>query len=155
MASMEPLLICCLIAQSSRKKGSPTVSLRSRQKSRVNNQRCGYCFLIKRASYNWAMPHLEVAVHADRHPVGQHFLHNGLSAAQHQFGVLGSRSINQVHQQILHDTGVVLQLSMKSDGEQRRQAASKGWENRLAEETDERKQAHSNMPCQYVWSLEI
>lgn len=102
-----------------------------------------WLLLFNQASYNWAMPHLEVAVHADRHPVGQHFLHNGLSAAQHQFGVLGSRSINQVHQQILHDTGVVLQLSMKSDGEQRRQAASKGWENRLAEETDERKQAHS------------
>lgn len=30
MASMEPLLICCLMAQSSRKKGSPTVSCRTR-----------------------------------------------------------------------------------------------------------------------------
>lgn len=70
-------------------------------------------------------PHLEVAVHADGHPVGQHFLHNRLSAAQHQFGVLGSRSINQVHQQIFHDTGVVLKFTMESDGEQGCQAASK------------------------------
>lgn len=69
-------------------------------------------------------PHLEVAVHADGHPVGQHFLHDRLSAAQHQFGVLGSRSINQVHQQVFHDTSVVLQLTMKGDSEQRRQAAS-------------------------------
>lgn len=33
-------------------------------------------------------PYLEVAVHADGHPVSQHLLHNGLGPAQHQFGVL-------------------------------------------------------------------
>lgn len=32
MASIEPLLICCLIAQSNRKKGSPTVSWRRKRK---------------------------------------------------------------------------------------------------------------------------
>lgn len=62
--------------------------------------------------------HLEVAVHADGHPVGQHFLHDGLGAPQHQFGVLGSRGVDQVDQQILHDAGVVLQLAVEGDGEQ-------------------------------------
>lgn len=54
------------------------------------NQAC----LITLLSLFLFCPHLEVAVHADGHPVSQHFLHNRLSAAQHQFGVLGSRSIN-------------------------------------------------------------
>lgn len=71
-------------------------------------------------------PHLEVAVHADGHPVSQHLLHNGLSPAQHQLGVLGSRSVDQVHQQVLHYAGVVLQLAMEGDSEQRCQAASEG-----------------------------
>lgn len=35
-------------------------------------------------------PHLEVAVHADGHPVSQHFFHNRLGTTQHQLGVLGS-----------------------------------------------------------------
>lgn len=72
------------------------------------------------------LPHLEVAVHADGHPVGQHFLHNRLGAPQHQLGVLGGRGIDQIHQEIFHDAGVVLQFTVEGNGEQRRQAASGG-----------------------------
>lgn len=94
--------------------------------------------------------HLEVAVHADGHPVGEHLLHDGLGAPQHQLGVLGGRGVDQVHQQVLHDAGVVLQLTVEGDGEQRRQAASEGWR-REGGETDEQKQTR---PRQRRWSVE-
>lgn len=44
---------------------------------------------------------------------------------------------------------------MEGDGEQGRQTASEGWENRLAAETDEQKQALANMPCQCVVSGDL
>lgn len=44
---------------------------------------------------------------------------------------------------------------MEGDGEQGRQTASEGWENRLAAETDEQKQTLANMPCQCVVSGDL
>lgn len=70
--------------------------------------------------------HLEVAVHADGHPVSQHLLHNRLCPTQHQFGVLGSRGVDQVHQQVFHNAGVVLQFTVEGNSQQRCQAASEG-----------------------------
>lgn len=85
-------------------------------------------------------PHLQVAVHADGHPVGQHLLHDRLRAPQHQFGVLGGRSVDQIHQQVFHDAGVVLQLTMEGDGEQGRQAASERSEGKQIIRGDKRAQ---------------
>lgn len=44
---------------------------------------------------------------------------------------------------------------MEGDGEQGRQTASEGWENRLAAETDEQKQTLANMPCQCAISGDL
>lgn len=44
---------------------------------------------------------------------------------------------------------------MEGDGEKGRQAASKRWEKRLPEKTDEQKHAVTNMPCQCVASGDL
>lgn len=85
-------------------------------------------------------PHLQVAVHADGHPVGQHLLHDRLRAPQHQLGVLGGRGIDQIHQQVFHDAGVVLEFTMEGDGEQGCQAASDGSQGKQIIRGDKRAQ---------------
>lgn len=95
-----------------------------------DNWGCELIFFSQTFAESSSHPHLQVAVHAYGHPVGQHLLHNRLGAAQHQFGVLGGRSIDQIHQQVFHDARVVLKFTMEGDGEQGRQAASEEYENR-------------------------
>ena len=71
-------------------------------------------------------PHPQTAVHADGHPVGEHLLNHRLCAPQHELRVLGSRGIDEVHQQLLHDARVVLELAVERDGQQGGQAAPAG-----------------------------
>lgn len=71
-------------------------------------------------------PYPQAAIHADGHPVGKHLLYHGLGAPQHELGVLGSRGIDEVYQQLLHDACVVFQLAVQRNGEQRGQAAPAG-----------------------------
>lgn len=71
-------------------------------------------------------PHPQTAVHADGHPVGEHLLHHRLRAPQHELRVLGGRGVDEVHQQLLHDASVVLELAVQRDGQQGGQAAPAG-----------------------------
>ena len=79
-----------------------------------------------------APPHPQTAVHADGHPVGEHFLHHRLRAPQHELRVLGGRGVDEVHQQLLHDARVVLELAVQRDGQQGGQAAPAGGRRALA-----------------------